>query len=89
MLSNYNQILDSVFLLYDQMAAVPDLSIFQQAAAMQSMGNGREMIARENALISGALIDYRLSEEERNAFGEYVATRRYLYATACPPWTPR
>ena len=79
-LSNYNQILDSVFLLYDQMAAVPDLSIFQQATAMQSMGSGREMIARENALISGALVDYRLSEEERNAFGEYVANRRYLYA---------
>ncbi|WP_162642376.1 nitrate- and nitrite sensing domain-containing protein [Streptosporangium sp. 'caverna'] len=79
-LSNYNQILDSVFILYDQMAAVPDLSIFQQATAMQSMGSGREMIARENALISGALVDYRLSEEERNAFGEYVANRRYLYA---------
>jgi signal transduction histidine kinase len=44
------------------------------------MGNGREMIAREDALISGALIDYRLSEEERRAFGEYVATRRFLYA---------
>ncbi|MFC7646087.1 nitrate- and nitrite sensing domain-containing protein [Streptosporangium lutulentum] len=79
-LSNYNQILDSVFLVYDQMIAVPDLSIFQQATAMQAMGSGREMLARENALISGALIDYRLSAEERSAFGEYVANRRYLYA---------
>ncbi|MEU4533834.1 nitrate- and nitrite sensing domain-containing protein [Streptosporangium sp. NPDC023825] len=79
-LSNYNQILDAVFLVYDQMAAVPDFSIFQQAAAMQGMGNAHEMIARENALISGALIDYRLSEAERKAFGEYVATRRFLHA---------
>ncbi|MFF3440665.1 nitrate- and nitrite sensing domain-containing protein [Streptosporangium sp. NPDC002721] len=78
-LSNYNQILDAVFLVYDQMVVVPDLSIFQQAAAMQGMGNAHEMIARENALISGALIDYRLSEEERKAFGEYVATRRFLH----------
>lgn len=79
-LSNYNRILDSVFLLYDQMAAVPDLAIYQQAAAMQSMGNAREILARENALISGALIDYRMSAEERNAFGGYVSTRRFLHA---------
>ncbi|MEV8630816.1 nitrate- and nitrite sensing domain-containing protein [Streptosporangium sp. NPDC051023] len=79
-LSNYNKILDSVFLLYDQLVAVPDLSIYQQAAAMQSMGNAREMIARENALISGALIDYRLTAGERDAFSEYAATRRYLHA---------
>lgn len=79
-LSNYNRILDSVFLLYDQLAAVPDLSIFQQAAAMQSMGNAREMIARENALISGALIDRRMTQEERTAFGEYASTRRFLHA---------
>ncbi|MFF5213206.1 nitrate- and nitrite sensing domain-containing protein [Streptosporangium sp. NPDC000396] len=79
-LSSYNQILDSVFLLYDRMVALPDLSIFQQATAMQWMGNAREMIARENAMISGVLIDYRMSDEERSAFGEYVATRRFLYA---------
>ncbi|GAA3075918.1 sensor histidine kinase [Streptosporangium carneum] len=79
-LSNYNQILDSVFLLYDQLVAVPDLGIYQQAAAMQSMGNAREMIARENALISGALINYRLSAQEREAFSEYASTRRYLHA---------
>ncbi len=87
-LSNYNQILDSVFLVYDQMAAVPDFSIFQQAAAMQGMGNAHEMIARENALISGALIDYRLSEAERKAFGEYVATRRFLHARGAASLDP-
>ncbi|MEV4098516.1 sensor histidine kinase [Streptosporangium saharense] len=79
-LTNYNRVLDSVFLLYDQLVAVPDLGIYRQAAAMQSMGNAREMIARENALISGALIDYRLTPREREAFGEYAATRRYLHA---------
>ena len=46
---------------------------------MQGMGNAYEMISRENALISGALIDYRLSEEERKAFGEYVTTRNFLH----------
>ncbi|MER6173299.1 nitrate- and nitrite sensing domain-containing protein [Streptosporangium sp. NPDC001681] len=78
-LSSYNRILDAVFLVYDQMTAVPDLSISHQATAMQGMGNAYEMFARENALISGALIDYRLSEEERKAFGEYVTTRKFLH----------
>ncbi|MGC5009586.1 nitrate- and nitrite sensing domain-containing protein [Streptosporangium sp. DT93] len=77
--SSYNQILDSVFLVYTQMTAVPDLPIFQQAAAMQGMGNAHEMIARENALVSGALVDNRMSQEERRAFGEYVTTRRFLH----------
>ncbi|GAA4223932.1 signal transduction histidine kinase [Streptosporangium album] len=88
-LSNYNQILDAVFLLYDQLVAVPDLSIFQQAAAMQSMGNAREMIARENALMSGALIDYRMSAEERSAFGEYASTRRFLHARGLSALDPQ
>ncbi|MBG0827178.1 nitrate- and nitrite sensing domain-containing protein [Planomonospora sp. ID67723] len=79
-LSSYNQILDSVFLLYSQLVAVPDLMVFQQATAMQVMGNAREMMARESALISGALIDSRLSPEERTAFAEYAATREFLHA---------
>ncbi|GGL55980.1 sensor histidine kinase [Planomonospora parontospora] len=79
-LSHYNEILDAVFLLYDQLVSVPDLSIFQQATAMQAMGNAREMLAREDALISGALIDGRLSADERAAFAEHVAARRFLHA---------
>ncbi|GII01673.1 nitrate- and nitrite sensing domain-containing protein [Planobispora takensis] len=78
-LTRYNQILDAVFLLYDQLVAVPDLTIFQQATAMQSMGHAREMMARENALISGALIDLRLTAEERAAFAEYAAARDFLH----------
>ncbi|MBB5130887.1 signal transduction histidine kinase [Thermocatellispora tengchongensis] len=79
-LTDYNEILDQVFRVYDQLSAVPDLSIFQQAAAMQAMGNAYEYIARENALISGALIDRRLTPGERIAFTEYVSNRRLLHA---------
>ncbi|WP_326646469.1 nitrate- and nitrite sensing domain-containing protein [Streptosporangium sp. NBC_01755] len=87
-LSNYNHVLDAVFLVYDQMAAVPDLAIFQQATAMQGMGNAYEMLARENALVSGALIDYRLSEGERKAFGEYVTTRKFLHTKGAASLDP-
>ncbi|WP_158558137.1 sensor histidine kinase [Spongiactinospora gelatinilytica] len=79
-LTDYNTVLDRVYRLYDQLVAVPDMSIYQQAGAMQAMGNAREIIARQNALISGALIDQRITPAEHGAFTEYVSTRRFLHA---------
>ncbi len=78
-LNSYNHVLDALFRVYDQMVSLPDLAIFQQAAAMQAMGNAREVIAREHALISGALIDQELTEAEAAAFTEYAATRAFLH----------
>ncbi|WP_162794632.1 nitrate- and nitrite sensing domain-containing protein [Nonomuraea lactucae] len=78
-LEEYNRVMDALFRVYDHMVSVPDLAIFQQATAMQAMGNAREVIAREHALISGALIDRRLTEPEAAAFTEYVATRKFLH----------
>ncbi|GAA1264506.1 nitrate- and nitrite sensing domain-containing protein [Sphaerisporangium rubeum] len=76
----YNQIMDGVFRLYDRMVSVPDLSIFEQAGAMQSMGQAREIIARENALVTAAIARDGLSDAEYEAFAEWVANRRFQYA---------
>ncbi|MEV0351742.1 ATP-binding protein [Nonomuraea sp. NPDC050680] len=79
-LNEYNRVLDAIFRLYDHLVSVPDLPLFQQASSLQAMGNAREIIAREHALLSGALIDHRLTEPELTAFTEYVATRTFLSA---------
>ncbi|MEV0386575.1 ATP-binding protein [Nonomuraea sp. NPDC050643] len=79
-LNEYNRILDSIFMLYDNMVSVSDLTIFQQASSMQAMGMAREYIARGHALVIGALADKRLTEPERAAFTEYVASRKFLHA---------
>ncbi|WP_433513554.1 sensor histidine kinase [Nonomuraea sp. CA-143628] len=79
-LNEYNRVLDAIFRLYDQLVSVPDLPLFQQASSLQAMGNAREIIAREHALLSGALIDRRLTEPELTAFTEYVAARSFLSA---------
>ncbi|MEO3809307.1 nitrate- and nitrite sensing domain-containing protein [Sphaerisporangium sp. B11E5] len=76
----YNQIMDGVFRLYDRMVSVPDLSIFEQAGAMQAMGQAREIISRENALVSAAIARDGLSDSEYEAFSEWVANRRFQYA---------
>jgi signal transduction histidine kinase len=79
-LNEYNHVLDSIFMLYDHLVTVSDLAILQQASSLQAMGMAREYIAREHALIVGALTDRRLTAPETAAFTEYAASRRFLHA---------
>ncbi|MFI7636851.1 nitrate- and nitrite sensing domain-containing protein [Nonomuraea sp. NPDC049400] len=79
-LNDYNRILDAIFALYDHLVSVSDLELFQQAASLQAMGMAREYIAREHALIIGAMADRRLTQPETTAFTEYAASRKFLYA---------
>ncbi|WP_433436357.1 sensor histidine kinase [Nonomuraea sp. CA-141351] len=79
-LNEYNRILDAIFTLYDHLVSVSDLTIFQQASSLQAMGMAREYVAREHALIIGALADHRLTQPEVAAFTEYAASRKFLHA---------
>ncbi|GLX00295.1 nitrate- and nitrite sensing domain-containing protein [Microtetraspora sp. NBRC 16547] len=78
-LTAYNQIMDELFAVYARLVSLPDLGIHEQGSAMQAMGNAYEMIAREDALIRGVLARGQMSQQEHNAFSEWVATRRFLY----------
>ncbi|GII94712.1 nitrate- and nitrite sensing domain-containing protein [Sinosporangium siamense] len=80
MLADYNRIHDALFRLADQIIAIPDLALFQQANALASMNNAREIISREKALVSGILVDKKMVPAEHDAFTEYVSTRRFLHA---------
>ncbi|UBU13691.1 sensor histidine kinase [Nonomuraea gerenzanensis] len=79
-LTEYNRVLDAIFQLYDHLISVSDLEIFQQASSLQAMGMAREYIAREHALIIGALADGRLTPSETAAFTEYAASRKFLHS---------
>ncbi|MFD1934793.1 nitrate- and nitrite sensing domain-containing protein [Nonomuraea mangrovi] len=78
----YNQLLDTLFRLYEQLTSVPDLPIFQQASALQAMSNAREIISRESALVGAVLTNGKMAEAEASAFTEYVATRKFLHTRA-------
>ncbi|MBB5075765.1 sensor histidine kinase [Nonomuraea endophytica] len=79
-MNEYNRVLDALFRLYDHLVTVPDLALFQQASSLQSMGNARELIAREQALVGGAVISGDLSPAEVTAMTEYVAARKFMHA---------
>ncbi|MFC4591463.1 sensor histidine kinase [Sphaerisporangium corydalis] len=76
----YSRVMDTLFRLYDRIDSVPDLDIAEQASAMLSMGNAREITARENALVNGALATGGLTDAEYIAFSEWSANRRFQYA---------
>ncbi|KAB8190259.1 HAMP domain-containing protein [Nonomuraea phyllanthi] len=79
-LNEYNKLLDAIFSLYDHLVSVSDLTLFQQASSLQAMGMAREYVAREHALIIGAMADHRLTGPEATAFTEYAASRKFLHA---------
>ncbi len=79
-LDRYNQVLDAVFRFYDHLTPVPDLAVYQQASSLQTLGNAREFVAREHALIRAVLIDKRLTRPEAAAFAEFVSSRKFLHA---------
>ncbi|WP_433220064.1 nitrate- and nitrite sensing domain-containing protein [Microtetraspora malaysiensis] len=83
-LTAYNELMDDLFDVYSRLVSLPDLGVHEQGQAMQAMGVAYEMTAREDALIRGALSRGQMSQQEHNAFSEWVATRRFLYQTNRP-----
>ncbi|SDM09449.1 Signal transduction histidine kinase [Nonomuraea maritima] len=76
----YNRLLDTLFLLHDDLVPVSDLTLYQQASALQAMGQAKEYISREHALVVGARDSRRLSEPETASFTEYAASRKFLHS---------
>ncbi|MEV0582782.1 ATP-binding protein [Nonomuraea sp. NPDC050310] len=81
-LTEYDRVIDALFPVYDQLIALPDLSLFQQASALQTMAKARDFLAREQALVGAAHLDGRLTTLEVAALAEYVTTRKFLQARA-------
>jgi signal transduction histidine kinase len=81
-INGYNQIVDASFRLYDAMVLVPDLTLYRNARALAMLGEAKEMLSRERAMIAVVLSHGRVSSAEREAFAEWAATRRLLYSQA-------
>ncbi|GIH28816.1 hypothetical protein Aph01nite_71260 [Acrocarpospora phusangensis] len=73
----YSTIVDVTFRMYDAMILVPDTAIYRQARAVTSLGQAKELLARQRALIVGGL-----DPASRAAFNDAAATRRFQYGKA-------
>ncbi|MGI5268366.1 sensor histidine kinase [Nonomuraea sp. CA-218870] len=79
-LNEYNRVLDAMYRFYDHLAPAPELAVYQQVAALQTMSNAHEFLLREHALIRAAQLDGRITEPEAAAFTEYASSRKFLHA---------
>ncbi|MFG1708773.1 nitrate- and nitrite sensing domain-containing protein [Nonomuraea sp. M3C6] len=81
-IDGYSQIVDASFRMYDAMVLVPDMALYQQARAVTMLGEAKDVLSRERALIAVVLAKGRVEPREREAFTGMVATRRLLYSQA-------
>ncbi|WP_043619566.1 sensor histidine kinase [Nonomuraea candida] len=81
-IDGYSQIVDASFRLYDAMVLVPDMAMYQQARAITTLGEAKDLLSRERALIAIVLARGRVEQRERESFTGMVATRRLLFSQA-------
>ncbi|TMQ91091.1 sensor histidine kinase [Actinomadura soli] len=77
-LGEYGDLIDAGFAIYN--ATTPgDGSITAHARTLTSLGRAREFMAREDALLTGALAAGRITAAERGLFAQLVGAQRMLY----------
>ncbi|MFV2172837.1 nitrate- and nitrite sensing domain-containing protein [Actinomadura sp. LOL_016] len=82
-LRHYTSLIDAGFAVYT--ATTPgNGEITADAQTLVLMGRAREFLAREDALLTAALADGRLTAAERGEFAQLVGAQRYLYSDNVP-----
>jgi signal transduction histidine kinase len=77
-IQEYTDIQDALYQMSDQLVTVSDLTLYREAAGLQTIIRSRELLSQEDALLSGAIAQGSLSDEEQHAFAEMVSGRRLL-----------
>jgi signal transduction histidine kinase len=84
----FNGIIDSTFRIFRSSAGVDDEAIAKDSRTLIELTRAREMLAREDALLSGVLAAGRFSGTESVEFTELVGTQRFLFDEAVAELPP-
>ncbi|QXJ23578.1 nitrate- and nitrite sensing domain-containing protein [Actinomadura graeca] len=84
----YNEVIDSAFRIYNAAGGVNDEGISRDSRALNSLTRAKEILAREDALLSGALAAGRLTAADHAQFVSLVGTQRYLHDEAAAELPP-
>ncbi|GII62746.1 hypothetical protein Skr01_28310 [Sphaerisporangium krabiense] len=74
----YTEIQDALYRMADRLVTVPDPALYRQSTGLQTIARSREMLAQEDALLSGALLRGTLGLDEQREFAQIVAGRALL-----------
>ncbi|GLW62420.1 histidine kinase [Actinomadura rubrobrunea] len=82
-MNDYTAVIDAAFAVYG--AVTPeDPRITAESRTLLQLTRAREYLAREDALITGALAAGRLTAAERAQFAQFVGVQRNAYADTVP-----
>ena len=81
-ISAYSRTVDATFRMYDQLILVPDIALYRHAKGVTMLGEAKEQLSRERAMIVAVNSLGQVGPDERFAFSQMVATRRLVYAQA-------
>jgi hypothetical protein len=74
----FNAIIDAGFAIYGSLSSLDDPALAQEAKNLVTLVRAREILSREDALLSGALAAGRWTSAEQRQFVQLVGVRRYL-----------
>ncbi|GAA4076336.1 sensor histidine kinase [Actinomadura miaoliensis] len=84
----FNAIIDATFRIFSSSASVDDDAIARDSRTLISLTRAREVLSRQDALLSGAITAGRLNTAESSEFTELVGTQRFLFQEAANELPP-
>ncbi len=78
----YDGVIDNAIGLYGSILGADDHDLARQANTVNGLIQAREMFAREDAIVTGAIAARKLSPADNTEFVATVGTERYLYQQA-------
>ncbi|MFF9037310.1 nitrate- and nitrite sensing domain-containing protein [Streptomyces sp. NPDC014892] len=83
-LGHYNELVDPCFTLLSNLPALDSVEMDKQGRALVNVGRARELLSREDALLSSVLVADRITKEEIRDFSDLVAQRTLMYDISLP-----
>ena len=87
-LQQYSDLIDAVYKIFESMSVSIDADLAAQSRALTALARGRELLAQEDSLISGAVAAGTVSAAELSQIVEVVGAQRYVFAQTLPDLVP-
>ncbi|MFF8728762.1 nitrate- and nitrite sensing domain-containing protein [Streptomyces sp. NPDC015171] len=80
----YNRLVDPCYSLLASLDGIDDVEVDKQARALVNITRARELLSREDALLSSSLVVGRLTRDETRDISDLAAQRALLYDISLP-----
>ena len=82
--AEYTTVTDAVYQVYGTLTTIADESINRESSTMVALGRAREVLSREDAVISGAVAAGTFSATDLSQAVQLIGAQRFMYSDAVP-----